>query len=105
MHSSEFLKYAYELGAAQALADFEKEANLAAYWKAIEAASKNVWHNPKTQAGLFGAIEGIGTAPTSPASAAIGASLGALKRVAPLALPKRAVGPAQSFLTAANIAA
>lgn len=95
MHSSEFLKYAYELGAAQALADLEKDAGFRELINAAKGGIEHTLHNPTLVRGSHAFAKGVGAAPTGVGSALIGGGLG----VAGEFLPKQ-----QNLFSLANIA-
>lgn len=119
MHSSEFLKYAYELGAAQALADFEKDAGfkellrkfntgLAGTKDAVNTGVLSTFGHPTVAAGMRGFVSGMGAHPSSLSGAMIGGALGTAKELAPIALNRtswgaKAVSPLQALLQITNV--
>lgn len=110
MHSSEFLKYAYELGAAQALADFEKDAGARGLAEALSRHFK---------AGLSGAKAGVESTLYHPAvqdlrravvsggpgnsGSFVDMGLNAFRGIAPHVVPTRAAGSVDALLSAGKI--
>lgn len=110
MHSSEFLKYAYELGAAQALADFEKDAGARELAEALRrhfgaglagarAGVESTLYHPTFQRVRSAVVSG---GPGNSGSL-IDMGLNAARGVVPDLVPRRAAGTVDALLSAGKI--